>query len=159
MLKIAIITGSTRPGRKSEAVARLQSRPINARSETQTTQCRELVDNRRSTFDLPALDSAFEEAMASFCHQLLNQYRRAQAGNGGGTRAKDAGVKPLSGTLPVVDAITPQFNHSTFRRPFDWSSRTRSHFLYREWNDKAAGVLSAMAGRRNPAALPSSICA
>lgn len=60
MLKIAIVIGSTRPGRKAEAVARW----VHGIATTRSDAAFELVDIK--DFDLPLLDEPMPPAMGQY---------------------------------------------------------------------------------------------
>jgi NAD(P)H-dependent FMN reductase len=112
MLKIAIITGSTRPGRKSEAVARWVYDIAAKRSDASF----EVVDI--ADFDLPLLDEAVPPS--------LNQYAKPH-------------TKAWAAKIAIFDAfvfVTPEYNHST-----SGALKNAIDFLFREWNDKAAGFV------------------
>ena len=112
MLKIAIITGSTRPGRKSEAVARWVYDIAAKRSDASF----EVVDI--AAFDLPLLDEAVPP--------IMNQYAKPH------TRAWAAKIA----TFDAFVFVTPEYNHST-----SGALKNAIDFLFREWNDKAAGFV------------------
>ena len=112
MLKIAIITGSTRPGRKSEAVARWVYDIAGKRSDASF----EVVDI--AAFDLPLLDEA--------APPIMNQYAKPH-------------TKAWAVKIATFDAfvfVTPEYNHST-----SGALKNAIDFLFREWNDKAAGFV------------------
>jgi len=112
MLKVAIITGSTRPGRKSEAVARWVFAIAAKRSDASF----EVVDI--AAFDLPLLDEAVPPSMG----QYAKPHTKAWA-------AKIA-------TFDAFVFVTPEYNHST-----SGALKNAIDFLFREWNDKAAGFV------------------
>jgi len=112
MLKVAIITGSTRPGRKSEAVARWVYDIAARRSDASF----EVVDI--AAFDLPLLDETLPP--------LVNQYEKPH------TKAWAAKIS----TFDAFVFVTPEYNHST-----SGALKNAIDFLYREWNDKAAGFV------------------
>lgn len=112
MLKIAIITGSTRPGRKSEAVARWVYDIASKRSDASF----EVVDI--AAFDLPLLDEAVPP--------MMNQYAKPH------TKAWAAKIA----TFDAFVFVTPEYNHST-----SGALKNAIDFLFREWNDKAAGFV------------------
>ncbi|MGH9723101.1 MAG: NADPH-dependent FMN reductase [Bryobacteraceae bacterium] len=112
MLKVAIITGSTRPGRKSEAVARWVYGIAAKRSDASF----EVVDI--AAFDLPLLDEALPP--------MMNQYAKPH-------------TKAWAAKIASFDAfvfVTPEYNHST-----SGALKNAIDFLFREWNDKAAGFV------------------
>jgi len=112
MLKIAIITGSTRPGRKSEAVARWVHDIAAKRSDASF----EVVDI--AAFNLPLLDEAVPP--------IMNQYAKPH------TKAWAAKIA----TFDAFVFVTPEYNHST-----SGALKNAIDFLFREWNDKAAGFV------------------
>jgi NAD(P)H-dependent FMN reductase len=112
MLKVAIIVGSTRPGRKAGVVARWVYDIASRRGDASF----ELVDI--AAFDLPLLDEALPPSM--------NQYSKPH-------------TKAWAATIATFDAfvfVTPEYNHST-----SGALKNAIDFLYREWNDKAAGFV------------------
>ena len=112
MLKIAIIIGSTRPGRKAEAVARWVYDIAAKRSDASF----EVVDI--ADFDLPLLDEPIPP--------IMNQYSKPH-------------TKAWAAKIASFDAfvfVTPEYNHST-----SGALKNAIDFLYREWNDKAAGFV------------------
>jgi NAD(P)H-dependent FMN reductase len=120
-VKIAVITGSTRPGRNNEAVARWVYELARTRRDAEF----ELVDIK--DYDLPLLD---EPAPAS-----LGQYSQAH------TKAWAAKIEPFDAFV----FVTPEYNHGTSA-----ALKNAIDYLYREWNNKAAGFVSygAVGGAR-----------
>jgi NAD(P)H-dependent FMN reductase len=113
MIRIAVIIGSTRPGRKGEVVARWVYEHALKRGDAEF----ELVDIR--DFNLPLLD---EPAPPS-----LGEYSQPH-------------TKAWSAKIASFDAfvfVTPEYNHGT-----SGALKNAIDFLYREWNDKAAGFVS-----------------
>jgi NAD(P)H-dependent FMN reductase len=113
MLKVAIITGSTRPGRKSETVARW----VHGIAAQRSDAAFEVVDI--ADFDLPLLDEPMPP--------ILNQYSKPH------TKAWAARI----GTFDAFVFVTPEYNHST-----SGALKNAIDYLYREWNDKVAGFVS-----------------
>lgn len=113
MLKIAIILGSTRPGRNGEAVARWVAELAKKRSDAEF----ELVDLK--DFNLPLLD---EPVPAS-----QGQYSKPH------TRAWAAKIAAFDAFV----IVTPEYNHGP-----SGALKNALDFLYAEWNDKAAGFVS-----------------
>src|SRR5207302_10521867 len=88
MLRIAIIIGSTRPGRKAEAVAKWVYEIAQNRSDAEF----ELVDIK--DFDLPLLDEPVSPIVGQYTHQH---------------------TKIWSANIASFDAyffVTPEYNHS-----------------------------------------------
>jgi len=112
MIKIAIIIGSTRPGRKAEAVARWVHDIATKRSDAEF----ELVDIK--DFNLPLLDEPMPPAMG--------QYSQPH------TKAWAAKVASFDGYV----FVTPEYNHGT-----SGALKNAIDFLYREWNNKSAGFV------------------
>ncbi len=112
MIKVAIIIGSTRPGRNGEAVARWVYEVAQKREDAQF----ELVDIL--DFNLPLLDEPVPPS--------LNQYSQQH-------------TKDWSAKIDSFDAyvfVTPEYNHST-----SGALKNAIDFLYKEWNNKAAGLV------------------
>lgn len=113
MLNIAIIIGSTRPGRKAEAVAQWVHGIAARRSDARY----ELVDI--AAFELPLLDEPVPPSMG--------QYSKPH------TKAWAAKIAPFDGFV----FVTPEYNHGT-----SGALKNAIDFLYAEWNNKAAGFVS-----------------
>lgn len=113
MLRIAIILGSTRPGRKGEAVARWVHDYARQRGDAEY----ELVDI--AEFGLPLLDEPVPPSQ--------RKYSKAH------TKAWSAMIASFDGFV----FVTPEYNHST-----SGALKNAIDFLYVEWNDKAAGFVS-----------------
>src|SRR6202040_99724 len=112
MLKVAIIIGSTRPGRKAEAVARWVYDIASKRSDAQF----ELVDIK--DFNLPLLDEPVPAAMGNYSKPH--------------TKAWAAKIDSFDGYA----FVTPEYNHG-----MNGALKNAIDFLYREWNNKAAGFV------------------
>lgn len=113
MLKVAIILGSTRPGRKSEAVGQW----VHGLASQRTDASFELVDLR--DFNLPLMD---EPGLPSQ-HQYTKPHTLAWA----------AKIE----TFDAFVFVTPEYNHGT-----SGALKNALDYLYREWNNKAAGFVS-----------------
>jgi NAD(P)H-dependent FMN reductase len=113
MIKVAIIIGSTRPGRKGEAVAHWVHDVAKKRSDAEF----ELVDIR--DFNLPLLDEPVPP--------VKGQYSKPH------TQAWSAKIDPFDAFI----FVTPEYNHGT-----SGALKNAIDFLYREWNNKAAGFVS-----------------
>ncbi|MDX8035584.1 NAD(P)H-dependent oxidoreductase [Lentzea sp. BCCO 10_0856] len=111
-MRIAVILGSTRPGRRSEAVAQWVVNVANARDDASF----DLVD--LAEFDLPMLD----EPMPA----IVGQYQHAH------TREWASRIASYDGFV----FVTPEYNHS-----FSAALKNAIDYLYAEWNDKAAGFV------------------
>ena len=112
MLNIAIIAGSTRPGRKALDIARWVH-DIASRRIDSTFEVVDIAD-----FDLPLLD----EPMPPIFHQYTKPHTLAWA-------AKIA-------SFDAFVFVTPEYNHST-----SGALKNAIDFLFAEWNDKAAGFV------------------
>jgi NAD(P)H-dependent FMN reductase len=115
MLRVAIILGSTRPGRKGEAVARWVYN-IAKKQRSNNAQF-EYVDIK--DFNLPLLD---EPGIIS-----QGQYTQDH-------------TKKWSAKIDSFDAyvfVTAEYNHG-----IPGALKNAIDFLYREWNNKAAGFVS-----------------
>jgi NAD(P)H-dependent FMN reductase len=113
MTKIGIILGSTRPGRKGEAVARWVHEIAAQRDDAEY----ELVD--LLDYNLPHLDEAMPPTMG--------QYSQPH------THAWAAKIASFDGFVMV----TPEYNHST-----SGALKNAIDFLYAEWDNKAVGFVS-----------------
>ena len=112
MLKIAIIVGSTRPGRKADAVAAWVHGIATKRNDAEY----EIVDIK--DFNLPLLDEAVPPSMG--------QYSQPH------TKAWAAKIAPFDAFV----FVTPEYNHAT-----SGALKNAIDFLYKEWNNKAAGFV------------------
>jgi NAD(P)H-dependent FMN reductase len=112
-VRIGIIIGSTRPGRVGDQVAKWVLEHAAARSDAEF----ELVD--LADFALPHLDEAVPPSMG----QYAQEHTKAWAGK----------VDSFDGYI----FVTPEYNHST-----SGALKNALDFVYGEWNDKAAGLVS-----------------
>ena len=113
MINIAIIIGSTRPGRVGVDVATW----VNQLAQQRKGAKFELVDIL--DFNLPLLDEPVPAAMG--------QYSKPH-------------TKAWAAKIEVFDAyvfVTPEYNHATCG-----ALKNAIDFLYKEWNNKAAGFVS-----------------
>ncbi len=110
--RIGIIIGSTRPGRKAEAVARWVLDNAAGRSGA----AYELVDI--AEFDLPLLDEPVPPSMGKYTKPH--------------TKAWSERIASFDGYV----FVTPEYNHAT-----SGALKNAIDFLYKEWNDKAAGFV------------------
>ena len=113
MIRIAIITGSTRPGRNGEAVAKWVHEIAKKRSDAEF----ELVDIK--DFNLPLLDEPAPPSMG--------QYSKAH------TKTWAAKIGSFDGYV----FVTPEYNHG-----ISGALKNAIDFLFGEWNNKAAGFVS-----------------
>jgi NAD(P)H-dependent FMN reductase len=113
MIKVAIIVGSTRPGRKADAVARWVHAIASRRSDASF----EVLDI--NDFNLPLLDEPFPPSRGNYSQPH--------------TKAWAAAIAPFDGYV----FVTPEYNHGT-----SGALKNAIDFLYREWNNKVAGFVS-----------------
>jgi NAD(P)H-dependent FMN reductase len=113
MVKIAVIIGSTRPGRNGEQVARWVLENAQKRTDAQF----ELVDIK--DYNLPLLD---EPVPASF-----HQYSQ------GHTKKWAEKIAQFDGFI----FVTPEYNHA-----ISGALKNALDYLYAEWNNKAAGMVA-----------------
>ena len=112
-LKIAIILGSTRPGRNGKAVADWVLEKASARTGAKY----ELVD--LADYPLPHLDEAMPPAMGQYA--------------GEHTKAWAATINEYDGFI----FVSPEYNHST-----SGVLKNAIDYLHAEWNNKAAAFVS-----------------
>lgn len=112
-LRIGIILGSTRPGRKGDQVARWVLHQAQLRDDATY----DLVDV--ADFALPHLD----EAMPPSMRQYQNDH----------TKSWSDAIASYDGFV----IVTPEYNHST-----SGALKNALDYLYAEWNNKAAGFVS-----------------
>lgn len=113
MSRIAIIVGSTRPGRNGSAVAEW----VHAYAKTRGDAEYELIDLEE--FDLPVLDEAVPASMGMYANDH---------------------TKTWAATIASFDGyvfVTPEYNHST-----SGALKNALDYVYGEWNNKAAGFVS-----------------
>ncbi|MFJ2158066.1 NADPH-dependent FMN reductase [Streptomyces sp. NPDC087856] len=112
-LKIAVILGSTRPGRNGKAVADW----VLAKAKERTGADYELVD--LIDHPLPHLDEPVPPSLGAYA--------------GDHTKAWAAKIAQFDGYI----FVTPEYNHST-----SGVLKNAIDYLYGEWNNKAAGFVS-----------------
>lgn len=112
MLKLAIIIGSTRPGRVGEGVARW----VHELAKQRRDAAFELVDI--ADFNLPLLDEPVPPSQG--------QYSKDH------TKAWAAKIASFDGYV----FVTPEYNHGP-----SGALKNAIDFLYAEWNNKAAGFV------------------
>ena len=112
-LKVAIIIGSTRPNRNSEAVSKWIYEIAKRRSDIDF----ELIDIL--DYNLPLLDEPIPPSMGQYSKEHTKRW---------------------SEKINSFDAfvfVTPEYNHS-----FSGALKNAIDFLYKEWNNKVAGFVS-----------------
>jgi NAD(P)H-dependent FMN reductase len=112
-VRIGIIIGSTRPGRNGDTVAKWVLEHAEGRDDAEY----ELVD--LLDFSLPHLD----EAIPASRGQYANDHTRAWADK----------IASFDGFV----FVTPEYNHST-----SGALKNAIDFIYGEWNNKAAALVS-----------------
>lgn len=112
MIRVAIIVGSTRPGRRSAAVSKWVSDIAKNRKDAEF----EIVDIE--DFKLPLLDEPVPSS--------LGQYSKAH------TKAWSAKINSFDAYI----FVTPEYNHGP-----SGALKNAIDFLFREWNNKAAGFV------------------
>ncbi|AVT31499.1 MULTISPECIES: NADPH-dependent FMN reductase [unclassified Plantactinospora] len=113
MTRIAIILGSTRPGRNGEAVARWVYDIASQRSDAEY----ELID--LLDYKLPHLDEAIPPSMGQYANPHTLEWA--------------AKIASFDGFV----IVTPEYNHST-----SGALKNAIDFLFAEWNNKAVGFVS-----------------
>ena len=121
MNNIAIILGSTRPNRNGEAVAKW----VFDLASKRTDASYELVDVKE--FNLPLLDEPIPASQGKYSKEHTKRWAQK---------------------IDSFDAfifVTPEYNHS-----IPGALKNAIDFLYKEWNNKAAGFVSygAVGGAR-----------
>ncbi|MBM7503505.1 NADPH-dependent FMN reductase [Agromyces aurantiacus] len=112
-VKIGIIIGSTRPGRVGDQVARWVLEQAQQRTDAEF----ELVD--LVDFALPHLDEPLPPAMGQYAQPHTKEWAEK--------------VDSFDGYI----FVTPEYNHST-----SGALKNALDFVYGEWNNKAAGLVS-----------------
>lgn len=113
MIRIAIILGSTRPNRVGEAVAHWVHELASSRTDAKY----ELIDLKE--VNLPLLDEPLSPAQGKYSKDH--------------TKAWSARIDPFDGFV----FVTAEYNHG-----IPAALKNAIDFLYREWNNKAAGFVS-----------------
>jgi NAD(P)H-dependent FMN reductase len=111
-MRIAIVTGSTRPGRNNIAVARWVLELAAKRRDASF----ELVDI--ADYELPLLDEPVPPALGRYSHEHTKRWA--------------AKIASFDGYV----FVTPEYNHGTSA-----ALKNAIDYLYAEWNNKAAGFV------------------
>ncbi|MEO3797427.1 NAD(P)H-dependent oxidoreductase [Nonomuraea sp. B10E15] len=114
MTRIAIIVGSTRPGRRAMAVAQWVHESAQRHDAGATFDILDVAD-----FGLPLLDETNAAIFGSYEHPHTVRWATAIDSHDG------------------FVFVTPEYNHS-----FPAALKNAIDFLFREWNDKAAAIVS-----------------
>jgi NAD(P)H-dependent FMN reductase len=113
MSRIAIILGSTRPGRNGEQVAHWVLEHAHRRTDA-TFELVDLVD-----YPLPHLDEPLPPSLGQYQNAHTHEWAATIAGYDG------------------FVFVTPEYNHST-----SGVLKNAIDYLFAEWNNKAMGVVS-----------------
>lgn len=113
MIRIAIVLGSTRPGRLGKAVADW----VDARASERGDATFDVLDV--ADFDLPLLDEPMPPSLGRYSL--------------GHTKAWSEAVDGFDGYI----FVTGEYNHS-----IPGALKNAVDYLYKEWNNKAAGFVS-----------------
>ncbi|TDW24237.1 NADPH-dependent FMN reductase [Kribbella kalugense] len=117
MVRIAIVVGSTRPGRRGDQVARWVHEQADIRSTPGSEATYTIVD--LADLDLPLLNEPEPAAIGAYRHEHTRRWAKA--------------VASFDGFI----FVTPEYNHAmpaVLKNAID--------YLFTEWNDKAAGFVS-----------------
>lgn len=113
MVRIAIVVGSTRPGRRSRQVADWALERARQHSKAEF----EILD--LADFDLPLLDEPLPPSLGRYQNEHTKAWARA--------------VEPFDGFV----FVTGEYNHAV-----PGALKNALDYLYAEWNNKAAGFVS-----------------
>jgi NAD(P)H-dependent FMN reductase len=112
MIKVGIIVGSTRPGRKADAVAKWVLEHARSRNDAQFG----IVDI--ADYNLPLLDEPIPPSQGKYTKDHTKRWAEK--------------IKSLDAFV----FVTPEYNHAT-----SGALKNAIDFLFAEWNDKAAGFV------------------
>ena len=113
MLRIAIVMGSTHTGRLNDAVARWVYDAARTRGDADF----ELVDI--AEYHLPLLDEAIPPTVGQYGHEHKRKWAQKIA------------------SFDAYVFVTPEYNHGVSA-----ALKNAIDYLFREWNNKAAGLVS-----------------
>jgi len=113
MTRVAIILGSTRPGRRGEPVAQWVYERASKRGDAEF----ELVD--LADYPLPHLDEPMPPSLGQYANQHTVEWAEKIA------------------SFDAFIFVTPEYNHST-----SGVLKNAIDYLYKEWNNKACGFVS-----------------
>lgn len=113
MIRIGVITGSTRPGRNNEAVARWTYEIAQKRTDAEF----EYVDI--ADYNLPLLDEPVPPSLGKYSKPHTKKWAER------------------IGSLDAFVFVTPEYNHG-----ISGALKNAIDFLYAEWNNKAAAFVS-----------------
>lgn len=113
MIKVGIIVGSTRPGRKADQVAKWVHGIASKRTDA-TFEVVDLLD-----FNLPLLDEPVPPSMQKYTKPHTKVWSEKVA------------------SFDAYVFVTPEYNHGT-----SGALKNAIDFVYHEWTNKAAGFVS-----------------
>jgi NAD(P)H-dependent FMN reductase len=113
MTRVAIILGSTRPGRRGEPVAQWVYERASKRGDAEF----ELVD--LADYPLPHLDEPMPPSVGQYANKHTFEWSEKIA------------------SFDAFIFVTPEYNHSTSA-----VLKNAIDYLYKEWNNKACGFVS-----------------
>jgi NAD(P)H-dependent FMN reductase len=113
-VKIGVVTGSTRPGRRNETVSRWV---LDIATHHRKNVDFELVDI--ADYQLPLLDEPIPPTFGQYKHEHTKVWAQK--------------IAALDGYV----FVTPEYNHGT-----SGALKNAIDYLFREWNNKAAGFVS-----------------
>ncbi|HYC46404.1 MAG TPA: NAD(P)H-dependent oxidoreductase [Burkholderiales bacterium] len=113
MIRVGIITGSTRPGRNNEAVAKWVHDIAKQRTDAEF----ELVDI--ADYNLPLLDEPVPPSMGQYSQPHTKAWAQKIA------------------SFDAYVFVTPEYNHG-----ISGALKNAIDYLFAEWNNKAAGFVS-----------------
>jgi NAD(P)H-dependent FMN reductase len=114
-LRVAIVTGSTRPGRRATLVAEW----VRDRAGAYLGNRADIAVIDLADLELPLLDEAAPAAIGAYRHPHTKRWAH------------------LVGSFDGFVFVTPEYNHS-----MPAALKNAIDFLFAEWNDKAAGFVS-----------------
>lgn len=117
MIRVAIILGSTRPGRNTEAVAKWVYELAKNRTDAEY----ELVDI--ADFNLPLLDEPVPPSVGQYSKEHTLRWAEK--------------INSFDGYV----FVTPEYNHGPSA-----ALKNAMDYLYKEWNNKACGFVSFGSG-------------
>ena len=113
-LRLAVVTGSTRPGRRATLVAGW----VRDRAEAHLGNRADIAVIDLADLGLPLLDEPLPAAIGEYRHPHTKRWAR------------------LVGSFDGFVFVTPEYNHS-----MPAALKNAIDFLFAEWNDKAAGFV------------------
>lgn len=117
MIRIAIVVGSTRPGRRGDQVASWVHDAATTRPPGALNVEYEVVD--LATVSLPLLDEPVPAALGGYQHEHTRQWSEQ--------------IASFDGFV----FVTPEYNHA-----MPAALKNAIDYLFTEWHDKAAGFVS-----------------